>query len=49
MFKTTTKTIEDWKQVFTNYLHDAQAQSETTQGSTKFLFPDPDKFALKTP
>jgi hypothetical protein len=49
MFKTTTKTIEDWKQVFTDYLHDAQVQSETTQGSTKFLFPDPDKFALKTP
>ena len=46
---TTTKTIEEWKQLFTDYLHDAGNQSGQAAGATRFLFPDPEKFALKTP
>jgi len=48
-FKTASKTIDEWKQIFTDYLHDVQTQTGASASSTKFLFPDPDRFALKTP
>jgi hypothetical protein len=48
-FKTAAKTIEEWKQLFTDFLHDAETQPGQDSETTRFLFPDLDKFALKTP
>jgi hypothetical protein len=47
--RTTAKTVEEWKQLFTDYLHDADGQAVVDVEAARFLFPDPLKFGLKTP
>jgi hypothetical protein len=48
---TTTKTFDEWKQVFSDYLeYESQDNAVSAQATaTKLIFPDPMKLALKTP
>lgn len=48
-FRTHEKTIEEWKQCFTSDIHEADETQVPDSSATRYLFPDPDKFALKTP
>jgi hypothetical protein len=49
IFKTTPKTIEEWKIIFAEYLRENSGQFTQVDEATRYLFPDPEKFALKTP
>jgi hypothetical protein len=48
-FKVTAKTIEEWKLLFADYLCENGNQSSQVVEASRYLFPDPEKFALKTP
>jgi len=46
----TTKTMEEWKQVFADYAAEANVRPSVASGSTtKYLFPNPARLELKTP
>jgi len=47
--KVTAKTIEEWKLLFADYLRENGNQSPQVAEASRYLFPDPEKFALKTP